>query len=157
MLMSTKVTTRSATIATARGWQGRFLKAMCDLPNITHACEVARVSRNVAYTTRQNDKEFAKAWDDAIEAGIDSLEVAAMDRAKNGVARGIWMKDENGKIKKVETVRDYPDSLTQFLLKAHRPGKYREQRDVISLGAATVTPDGQRSEFVVHLSQEELP
>lgn len=36
------------------------------------------------------------------------------------------MKDENGKPVKVDEIRRYSDLLTIFLLKAHRPDKYRE-------------------------------
>ncbi len=140
-------------------WRVKFIKALCDIPNVTHACERAGIIRETAYDNRKKDPEFAAAWEAALQHGIDSLEAAAMERAKHGLKKGVWMKDENGKIVKVETLIDYPEALTQFLLKAHKPEKYREPKGQVDLSATTTTNGAgeTKTEFSVHVSAEELP
>ena len=48
------------------------------------AVRAARISKNEAYTWRREDEQFAKAWDDAVEEGIDMLETTAYRRAIDG-------------------------------------------------------------------------
>ena len=141
----------------ARGWQGRFLKALADIPNISHALKKARVTASSAYVWRDRHPEFKKAWEEALQAGIDSIEEVAMQRVKNGVRKGVWMKDARGRIQRVETIAEYPEGLTQFLLKAHRPKVYREPKADFNLSTTTTAPDGTVTEFAVHVSKDELP
>lgn len=153
---------KSHTRSGKENWPEKFLKALCDIPNVTRACQKAKVVRMTAYQLRKDNESFAKAWDDCIDAGIDNLEAAAMERARFGTPRAVWMKDENGVPKKVDTVTDYPESLVQFLLKAHRPDRYREKPAAVDLSAALTVPGKggepeQRAEFTVHVSAEELP
>ena len=56
------------------------------------------------YRERSADPDFAKAWQDAQQLGLDSLEDVANARA-----------------------RKESDTLLIFLLKAHRPEKYRDR------------------------------
>ena len=78
--------------------------ALADGLSINAACRAAGVGRTTYYMWRNDDPEFASAADDAIEAGTDTLEDIARERAK-----------------------DSSDTLLIFLLKARRPGKYRER------------------------------
>lgn len=84
--------------------RAKFLEAIADGKSVTSACEIAGFARFVAYDWRKVDPEFAQAWDDAVEAGTDKLEDAAIQRAKNG-----------------------SDVLTIFLLKARRPEKFKDR------------------------------
>ena len=82
----------------------KFLIALGKMPNISSACRQVGIARHTAYNHRKTDAEFKAAWDDAIEIGVDALEEVAMKRAKKE-----------------------SDTLLIFLLKAHRPEKYRER------------------------------
>lgn len=81
-----------------RDWRPRFLEALADLGVIRLACESAGVARRTAYDAREAEEEFARAWDEAIEQGVDVLEAAARTRALGT-----------------------SDQLLIHLLKAHRP------------------------------------
>jgi len=65
------------------------------------------MSRATAYLWREKDAEFARAWDDAKEDGVDRLEDIAKQRAFDG-----------------------SDTLVIFLLKANRPDKYRDTQQI---------------------------
>jgi len=84
-------------------WEGAFLKMMAQSANVALACHAANVSRQMAYKKREQDAEFAAAWDQAIEDACDLLEATALQRAKAG-----------------------SDTLLMFLLKAYRAAKFRE-------------------------------
>ena len=148
---------RESTRSGKRAWRTKFLKSLAQIPNVTLACEAAQINRTTAYGYRELSKAFAKKWDDAVTAGIERLEARCWIRASVGLKRGVWMKDDQGKPTKVETIYDHPYQIAALLLKAHKPSVYREQRDVLNLNATTTAPDGTKAEFVVHLSAEELP
>ena len=78
--------------------------------SITAAAQHAKVGRSPIYAWRNEDGPFASRMDDAYEAGVDTLEDLALKRAHDA---------------------DKPsDALTMFLLKAHRPSRYRERVDL---------------------------
>lgn len=62
------------------------------------------MGRTAAYDWRDDDVEFAKAWDEAIESAADKLEQVAYRRASTGKS----------------------DRMLEILLKGHRP-KYRDK------------------------------
>lgn len=80
-----------------------FLAKLAVSANILRSCQAAGVGRSTAYEHREADPAFAAAWDEAIENACDLLEETARERAQDG-----------------------SDLLLIFLLKAHRPGLYRE-------------------------------
>jgi predicted MPP superfamily phosphohydrolase len=86
-------------------WRPIFLKVLRNTANVRAACEKAGVTRQAAYKSRNASEEFRAQWDEAIEDAVDVLEAVAQDRA-----------------------RKTSDTLLIFLLKAHRPDKYREAR-----------------------------
>ena len=96
-------------------WQSRFLAALAVCPNITGAARVAGITRQQAYNVRKSDPDFALAWDDALESAIDDLEGSAYERART---------DDT--------------TLTIFLLKAHRPDKYRDKVSTDHSGAIDI-------------------
>lgn len=81
----------------------RFLQTLEQTINVAEACRQAGVDRNTAVHWRALDPEFAEAWQAAMDAALDDLEHTAQRRAHEG-----------------------SDLLLMFLLKANRPGKYRE-------------------------------
>ncbi|MBX9745474.1 MAG: hypothetical protein K2X34_01135 [Hyphomonadaceae bacterium] len=101
---------------------------------MTAAAAQARISRQALYTWRRTDPKFAHDWDEAIEAGTDLLERAALKRAVEGVKKPVFQGGE-----KVGEVTEYSDTLLIFLLKARRPAKYRERYEVKHDGAVRLT------------------
>jgi hypothetical protein len=84
-------------------WKQRFLAALRKTCNVADSARKVRKWRNEVYRERNIDPEFAAAWDEAIDEGVEALELKARQRAMAG-----------------------SDVLTIFLLKAHRPEKYRD-------------------------------
>lgn len=68
------------------------------------ACQAAGIGRKTAYEARENDEDFAIAWDQALEDGVDVLERAALERATRS-----------------------SDQLLVHLLKARRPGVHADR------------------------------
>jgi hypothetical protein len=65
-------------------WHHLFLDALREKPNVTHACKAAKVARRTAYDHRKSHKDFADAWDDALEEGRDLIELSMIEAADNG-------------------------------------------------------------------------
>jgi hypothetical protein len=87
-----------------RAWKATFLAALGRTANVRYACLKAGVGRKTAYRHRDKDPAFRDAWASSLEDACDMLEMKARQRALKGLS----------------------DSLLMFLLKAHRPGVYRE-------------------------------
>lgn len=120
-----------------RNWKPKFLKAFRESCNVARSAEAAGIARSAVYKARTSDEKFAEAWDEAEEKGVDSLVEEAVRRAKDGVEKPIY---QNGV--RVGQVQVYSDTLLIFLLKCHRPTKYRETfRQEVS------GPDGGPIEF----------
>lgn len=98
---------RGKTVRTDRA-RAEFLRVFSDTCNVSEAARAAGFSRSAAYAWREEDAEFAKDWDEAEQVAIDALEQVARDRAKSGKS----------------------DRMLEILLKAHRPDKYIERRQV---------------------------
>ena len=103
------------------GRKTAFLHALVDTVNVARACRDAGIPRRTAYDWRDADPDFAREWDDALDDGIDLLEAELHRRAFEGVEKPIYYKGE-----RVGTTRHYSDALAMFLLKAHRPARYRD-------------------------------
>ena len=71
----------------AGDWKRPFLRALSSEPVVWVACEKAGVSRSVAYLTRKQDDAFRREWDDALENGLDSLEVELHRRGRKNSDR----------------------------------------------------------------------
>lgn len=94
-----------------------FLASLRKSPNISKACKSAfDIPRQTVYAWRESDTEFARIWDEILDAAVDELESVAHQRALTE-----------------------SDTLMIFLLKAHRPEKYREQVDHAHKGEVKVT------------------
>lgn len=103
-------------------WREVFIAWLRKKGNITAACDKAKISRQHAYRTRDEDATFAAEWDDALQEATERLEMEARRRAHDGVLEPVFQ----GGVK-VGAVRKYSDTLLIFLLKAHAPEKYRER------------------------------
>lgn len=80
-----------------------FLDNLRKYGSVYFACKQAHIARSTAYDARNAEPEFAAAWEEAKEDGLDLLEATAHKRAHSS-----------------------SDTLLIFLLKAGRPEKYRE-------------------------------
>lgn len=83
--------------------RAHWLRIYEEKGTVTAACKSVGISRQTAYTERKDNPEFAAAWDRAEAAVTDVLEKTAVERALEG-----------------------SDRLMEFMLKARRPGTYRE-------------------------------
>ena len=110
-----------------------FLTALREVPNITRACRV--ISRTPGYIRdwRKRDPAFDKAVTEALDDGIDSLEAEVHRRAFEGIEKPIVFQ---GVV--TDTYKEFSDGLAQFLLKAHRPEKYRERSEVQHTGSVQI-------------------
>ncbi len=91
-----------------RVWEKAFLAALENTGSVTQAAETAKISRFTVYEYKRNDPAFAASWEQALDAGADTLEDEARKRAFAG-----------------------SDVLLMFLLKGIRPQKWRESRATI--------------------------
>lgn len=122
----------------SKKWHEPFLEALRELGQVAAACRAAGVGRSLAYLHRQDDPEFAEAWDDAVQSGLDHLEEEAARRAVKGVERPVFHKGQP-----VGTVKEYSDTLLIFLLKGGRPEKYRDNHKVELGGSVQVNTDNE--------------
>lgn len=106
-------------------WKAEFIDALEKTGNVSYAAQMAGVARGVPYLHRETDAEFRGQWDEALEKAADMLELELFRRAVKGVkqAKGVY---HNGKKIGEEIVTNYSDTLLIFLMKAVRPGKFRE-------------------------------
>lgn len=111
------------------GLKQSFLDTLCETCNVTLAAQAVGVATGTAYKHRKTDPLFAERWDEALAEGVDLLEHLAHERAFKGVEEPVFSKGEVAGY-----VTKYSDALTMFLLKAHRPEKYRERSQVESTG-----------------------
>jgi hypothetical protein len=84
-----------------------FLAAIRDTGNVRLAAQAAGIDRTTPYVTARRDPAFAAAWQAAEQDAIDILEATARKRALES-----------------------SDQLLMFLLKAHRPERYRDRLEL---------------------------
>lgn len=122
----------------------RFLAALRKTGNVTQAAKAERVDRVTAYTWRNNDEEFAKQWDEALEEATDLLELEARRRAQDGTPEPVYHRGQQ-----VGTVQKYSDTLLIFLLKAHRPNKFKDRVDM--------TSNNETIRFTLNIGEKHVP
>lgn len=96
---------------------------------VTAAAKATKISRRGVYFWRDEDPDFAAAWDDAIAAGNEMLEQEAYRRAVEGNMRPVFIKGEM-----VGEVREYSDHLLMFLLRGRKPETFGNRVDLTSKG-----------------------
>lgn len=97
------------------------------------SCENLGVTYNtVAQTIRakelEGDDSWREAWDDAYEQFKDSLEQAAIQRARDGTATEFRVNAATGE--RVPVKIEYSDRLMEVLLKGAFPERFRERISV---------------------------
>jgi hypothetical protein len=84
--------------------RARFLELLAQGNSVAHCARACAIHRTTAYAARAADPDFARAWAEAEEEGVEALEEEARRRALDG-----------------------SDGLLMFLLKAKRPHVYRDR------------------------------
>jgi hypothetical protein len=134
----------------------KFLELLREVPNVTRAARTTGHAPSAFRRYKALDKEFSQAWDEALDESIERMEEEVHRRAISGVDEPLTHQGqftyqfeygEDGRILKdeaghpifkldaegkpvVSSVKKYSDQLAMFLLKAHRPEKYRERSEV---------------------------
>ena len=115
-----------------------FLAAFAECGTVTHAAEIAGISRRMVQYWKKDDPEFAEAFRVAEEKAADRLEQEARRRAIEGVPEPVFYKG-----RKVGTVQKYSDTLLIFLLKGALPDKYKGKStfEITGKGGGPITAD----------------
>ena len=120
-----------------KDWRWIFLQRLAETCSVTAACLKSGVSRDTAYRHREKFPKFRKKWDEAIEVGVELLEIHARHRA-------LTPTDPASHV------------LLMFLLKAHKPHKYRDNGHQIPPPEIEDEAERLTPEALANLSQDEL-
>ena len=102
--------------------KARFLDEFRQRGNLTAASREIGLTRQAVYKWRHSDQAFAEAFADAVEEATELMEWEARRRAMGEVQMPVFHQGEV-----VGHIPRYSDQLLMFLLRAHRPEKYRER------------------------------
>lgn len=102
-----------------------FLSELGECANVSKACAAANISRDYAYDMKRADKAFSARWDEAYDRGYLKLEEEAQRRAFEGVDRPVYFK---GLV--VDSVKEYSDTLTMFLMKGRMRRVFGDKQEV---------------------------
>lgn len=155
-------------------WRDVFLAALREMPVVQHACNAVGIERSTAYRARQADPDFAKAWDEAMEAGVDRAEQEAFRRAVVGFEEPVVHQgrvsyvyerhvDSEGKESYtpvldaagqpvILTVRKYSDALLAKVLSARRAA-YRTSATELTSPDGSMSPVADESTRAARLAQ----
>ncbi|ASJ91496.1 hypothetical protein [Porphyrobacter sp. CACIAM 03H1] len=108
-----------------RGWsaarQREFIEHLAETGSVRAACRRMGVGEHQVYVLRNHPEgaSFRKAWEAALDMGIQRIEDVAMDRALNGVDQPVFYHGEAVGERKV-----YNDRLLMFLLSNRAPERF---------------------------------
>ncbi|KWV93148.1 hypothetical protein [Erythrobacter sp. YT30] len=119
------------------GWsadrQRAFIEALAETGSVRAACRRLGVGEHHIYKLRRHPEaeSFRKAWEAALDCGIQRIEDIAMERAVNGVEVPVYHAGEL-----IGTRRAYNDRLLMFLLKNRAPQRFPEGQAGIPMSKA---------------------
>lgn len=131
----------------ADGWsdvlQKKFIETLADTGSVTAAARSVGMSRDACYKLRREPggEGFARAWTAALATASASLVDIAFDRAINGIDEPIACGDTW----RMRT--RYNDRLLMFLLRAHHPERYAQDR----IGRSPAEPPEPVADALVRL------
>lgn len=119
-----------------------------EIPSITKVRKVFGIKRSALQRAREADPDFNQAILDAKEEGYDIMEDEAYRRAVEGTIkpvfyRGEQVRDDEGN---PTGVREFSDTLLQFLLKHCRPKKFNP-------GVKVAVGDGEKVSFTFNIGE----
>lgn len=128
---------------------------------ITAATAAGFTDTSYLHRLRREDEDFARQWNEAIEAAADVLEEEATRRAVDGVLEPVFYK---GDVVGYKT--NYSDQLMMFLLRGLRPDKFNpKQGDTnvnVKFGVAVLpmtapnADDWEKNAIEVHANQQKI-
>lgn len=113
----------------SNGWsdevQRQFIEALADTGSVTSAARAVNRTTVGAYLLRRHPEgeSFRKAWQVALDLGVQRIEDVAMDRALNGTEVPVY---SYGQMVGTRTV--YNDRLLMFMLRNRAPKRFTEGR-----------------------------
>ena len=105
----------------------RFLIVLAQTGNPSVACRASTMTRREINLLREEDPDFAMAFQDAMDEAADMLEAEAWRRALEGVAEPVVKAGKpvfDPTTGEAITVRRYSDALLMLLLRGSKPGKF---------------------------------
>ena len=144
-LMDNSDTSNRARARWARQWRPRFLAALSVTNSVLLSARYARVARASVYAHRQEDPEFAKMWDEAIEQALDLLHSRVFQRCIEGDLEPIMYMGVP-----VGWMRKFSDKLQIEMLRAWKPDRFKTPGTQINLGVKQdifVLSEDQRHEL----------
>lgn len=106
-----------------------FIELLSSNGNVTVSAEALNLDRRKLYRLRDEDSDFAEAWDAAMVAAADHLEAEARRRAVDGWNEPVFYQGEQTGL-----VRKFSDTLLIFLMKGANPEKYRDRQQLEHTG-----------------------
>lgn len=132
-------------------WRPIFLKALRESVGVIQpAADAASISRAMAYQERKQNPEFAEAWETAVQAGVDDLELHAMNLALGKMTKGIYFEGERVAQEAVQFERTLHKALAK-----HRP-EWAERTELTGKGGKPLIPEAVRSFDLEAMTDEEL-
>jgi hypothetical protein len=126
-----------------------FLGALAETGNITSASKLAGIDRTTHYRWLKEDPAYAAAVEDAFVQAAENLEREARRRAVQGTDKPVYYKGE-----RVDTVKEYSDTLLIFLLKGAMPDKYSEKYQgtvTNNLNISIEMPEAERKDRILEI------
>lgn len=144
-------------------WHDAFLAALREVPIVQHACNAVGIERCTAYRARLADEAFAKAWEEAMEAGVDRAEQEAFRRGVVGFHEPVidkgrlcfvyerYLDESNQEQWRMKlddqgqpiplTVRKHSDPMLALILKGRRKSVYADRTELTGADGGPVTTD----------------
>jgi hypothetical protein len=136
----------------ASGWSAKqrmaFLGGLASAATPAEAAALAKTTVESALRLRSDCAEFARGWALASEQAVDLVEATMLHHAVHGVPRQIIRHDE------VHKIFEFSSTLTMFVLRSFRPGRYGVSRRATAM--PEVTPTMTRNDIVKRLRQLSL-
>lgn len=129
----------------------RFLEHFAECGCIGAASAHAGVSRRTHLNWKKTDRRFFVAFEEALCLAIESFEVEAARRAKDGVLVPVY---QGGKA--VGAIRKYSDLLLIFLLRAMNPEKYRDSSEHLHFAGQPNASDAEALRMSIQKKLERL-
>ena len=143
-----------------------FLQVLEDTASPKQAAQVCGISRRLAFEYKQNDLEFRRRWEQAIDVAMDALLDEAYRRACIGVDEPViyqgqlaTARDPQTGEERALTVRKHSDRLLEVMLKFRFGDQLADRLRVkvedtgLSADALLQMPAAERAQLVALLSK----